>query len=132
MSDRQKIVKGINYGFLCHCTLMMMIMTLLNKYRNIFIFFFFLSFYRAYNISSENIFLTENRLNSLLVEHPQNENSGTGEEENLKIISAYDKICKILRRCDLPIEIKDIQSISPTLRFAEVSLFLFFFFNKNI
>lgn len=35
-------------------------------------------------------------------------------------------MCKILRKCDLPIEIKDIQSISPTLRFAEVSQYLSF------
>lgn len=75
---------------------------------------------KAYSISSKYIYITENQFNSVLVEYSQKENSATGEEENLKIISAYDKMCKILRKCDLPIEIKDIQSISPTLRFAEV------------
>lgn len=76
---------------------------------------------KAYNISFKNICITENLFNPMLVENSnKKENSGTGEEEILKIISAYDKLCQLLRKCDLSIEIKDIQTTSPTLRFAEV------------
>ena len=46
---------------------------------------------------------------------------GTGEEEHMAVIHAYDDLCKMLRRLShLPLDINSIQGISPCFRYTEV------------
>lgn len=46
---------------------------------------------------------------------------GTGEEQNVAVIRAYDDVCKILRRLTgLPLNINSIQGTSPCFRYTEV------------
>ena len=69
-----------------------------------------------------------NQIDSLLVPHKSSQQShqkGTGEEESIGVLKAFEALTKDMRRLtDLPLAIHSVQGITPAFRETEVRLML--------
>ncbi|GAB1599819.1 nucleolar protein 6-like [Argonauta hians] len=78
---------------------------------------------KYFSISSDDIIFPATCVESILTlpkgTSPE-EDYGTGEEANLKVNQTFDKLHKVLSSIKISVDIKDIQGISPVLRFSEV------------
>ena len=86
------------------------------------------------SIEPTSMVYVANQLDSILkaqVKKAKNEveritqSTGTGEEEILEIIKAYDSLCKQIRALDLPLNVNSLQGLSPVFRGAEVCMFIY-------
>ena len=88
----------------------------------------YLQFYRHAGISPSSIHYVAGQIDTLLhlpIELKSQTNEpipyGTGEEQNISVMHAYDDLCKMIRKLsDLPLTITSTQGTSPCFRYSEV------------